>query len=110
MHTLITELERATEGNRELDCAIYLARGGRLGRELRNTDGSYIATEGDEAVPHYTTSMDSAETVVPEGSEYGVGRYRNGRGWAWVSAHGKRPAYEAATPVLALTIAALAGG
>lgn len=64
---LIARLEAATEGSRELDCAIYRTLGGKLGREIRHTNGTYITTEGDESVPHYTTSLDAVMLLVPEG-------------------------------------------
>ena len=48
--TLIEKLEGATEGSRELDAEIHVAVGGT-----------------EFTVPYYTTSIDAALTLVPEG-------------------------------------------
>jgi len=54
--SVIQKLEQATEGSWELDCEIY---------EI------FHGPEGDEPWPgcpaHYTTSVDAALTLVPEG-------------------------------------------
>lgn len=117
---LIAKLEAATEGSRQLD--------GEIGRAVGYVASSWwgaIAFRWNEgecwgSVPDFTTSLDAALTLVPEG-------------WGWLArSHDGSPAYDgtgrgrggfanvnigrddaqfftefAATPALALCIAAL---
>lgn len=112
MTDLISKLEAAAEGSRELD------------KEIWKACGSHISTIGTERWPNrigevshfisiecpdYTTSIDAALVLVPEG-------------WCWVAgnelenfasvkpdhnAHDKILSSSSATPALALCIAAL---
>lgn len=56
MDDLIARLEKATEGSMELDDAIHLS----LGEKLSDDDSIVF-------VPFYTTSLDAALSLVPEG-------------------------------------------
>lgn len=109
MTDLLTRLENAKEGSRELDWAI---------RDQVCADAGEISSH---IAPHYTTSLDAALTLVPEGGE------ENGEGWrigiergpgretywtAWLRRHASDETIEAtaiykAGPALALCIAAL---
>ena len=105
MNNLIAELERATEGSRETD--ITIAR--LMGHQLRV--GPWMAAENPMEpdypatipVPFYTTSLDAARTLGSEDARWKVG---DGKGGPYASVGGPR-IYEAATPILALCIAAL---
>ncbi len=59
--SLITRLEQAPEGSRELDCeihnALYDTRLFVSGSEVKNTNG--IGEVWDADCPHYTTSLDA---------------------------------------------------
>jgi hypothetical protein len=119
---LIERLEDAIEGDAELDEGIaeFLGhevteyRGGIVagwGRRVINYKHGWL--KGDkEPLPHYTTSIDAALTLVPEeiinyGIELYIGAKENGCDFPagqydnWVQVRG------AATPALALCIAAL---
>ena len=122
MTDLITRLETAAEGSRELDAHIHARQ---LGGEFKHFTGggALIVVNGlqhgvaESVLPHYTTSLDAALTLVPEG-------------WAWMvqsipyhwQAHTadlwipsqyskglevEKMRVDAATPALALCIAAL---
>ncbi len=72
MDALIAALEAATEGSRELDDAVFLATHPDQG--TTSEDGEYwYAAHLDEdggpwmLLPFYTTSLDAALTLVPEG-------------------------------------------
>jgi hypothetical protein len=88
---LIARLEAAAEGSRELDAAIAVAVFG---------GGSH----DPGTAPHFTTSLDAALTLVPEGRGW-LMRSVGGRGFAAISNAGE--ASQAKTPALALCIAAL---
>lgn len=63
MDDLIRRLEAATEGSHELDCEVY-----RWWRQ--NTPPPALGaiwTTDEEYTPHYTTSLDAALSLVPEG-------------------------------------------
>lgn len=64
LDTLIERLESATEGSRELDRAIEEWR-------LDPYDEAPFHLR-DESIPHYTTSLDAALTLVPEHCSYTV--------------------------------------
>ena len=81
--TLIAELERATEGSRDLDARIYCMLNERivhsrlpigytmkdLGNKHRNMGlavSQFIHSDRGPS-PHYTTSLDAALTLVQEG-------------------------------------------
>jgi hypothetical protein len=91
---LIAKLEEAEEGSRELDCEIYVALGNPLLRAVGKA-------------PRYSSSLDAALTLVPEGSyaKLQIGR-NHAKGWAWVELRDVE-AVARSTPALALCIAAL---
>lgn len=77
------KLEAATEGSRELDALVWCAVNGvefLYGDGMsytrcnvfnfRNSDGH---ARGFSGHPAYTTSLDAARTLVPEGMKWGVG-------------------------------------
>lgn len=118
MKELIEKLEAAPEGSRELDAEIA---------RWAHGDAAYLDQPYSTPMP-YTTSLDAAMTLIPEGRTYGVGETRyythpltsetlepDGKifGWARVTkdtpivASGEEFEAEAPTPALALTIAAL---
>ena len=127
MKDLITRLEEATEGSRELDAEIHCAitpgrivhpKGERgytqddLLHEARNTrlaQAQFISRSRGPS-PHYTTSIDAALTLVPEGCAWGC-TFACGTSKP-VASCGPWDTYpvsirNAATPALALCIAAL---
>lgn len=82
--TLIARLEAATEGSRELDAEVHTAVNDGWIRHPKCPSGIVISDAGSEAAnraraetpyifsnrrpaPHYTTSLDAALTLVPEG-------------------------------------------
>ena len=95
MTDLITTLEAAAEGSRELDEAIGVLMGYEIGKDIGLS-------------PHYTTSLDMAILLVPPGANYGF--LSEGTAWVWPNGgfdllagiEGKAP-----TPALALVIACL---
>ena len=130
MMDLIKRIEAATKGSRELDAEVYntTPENGRVAMRLpmekwrgRFDDGWYVVRSDKgaedkypERLPHYTTSIDAALTLVPEGAwdwsvhEYLTSSYQN-RALAKVG-----PAVEdrhvhgsGRKPALALCIAAL---
>lgn len=62
---LIKRLEDAAEGSRELDLAIQI-KFGRIYATWNDVPMPEGSTD-DTVVPHYTTSLDAAMTLVPEG-------------------------------------------
>lgn len=61
MDDLIAKLEAATEGSRELDCAIAIAVGhSGFVAVVRYDHGTVIEND----FPHYTTSLDAALTLA----------------------------------------------
>lgn len=115
--TLIARLEAAAEGSRELDAEIAiflnpkLAEWERFGGELHGPSDSIFHA------PHYTTSIDAALALVPEGWAWFAQRigqpFSTGFARLWLPAARtkglKIEQYqsEAATPALALVIAAM---
>ena len=125
---LIARLEAATEGSRELDAEIwrvadppackiadYQSRAftGRDWTEEEKAEA--VAARMKRLAPHFTTSLDAALTLVPEGCAFRLQKNLNGKYWVsmqrkfpdqelgfdiWVDAYGP-------TIVLALCIAAL---
>lgn len=107
---LIAKLEAASEGSRELDVAIHHGRAAAhkhlpsgftmkdLGNPHRNRGlaGSKFIYPDRGPAPHYTTSIDAALTLVPEGWTP----------WDLIASHCTPDEFDAA-PALALTIAAL---
>lgn len=109
---LIANLADAKVGNAMLDFKIARVLKGR-GTDYRQwtmahnyvdwLDGGHEDMTG---TPRYTTSLDAALLLVPEGEPWNIGRETsNDHGIAWVGGNGKT--ITAATAVLALCIAAL---
>ena len=69
MNDLIAKLEAATEGSRELYIAIYTEG---LGKRATNHDSltdDQRARHFETFAPDFTTSLDAAMTLVPEGCD-----------------------------------------
>lgn len=125
--SLIERLEAASKGSREMDAEIDCVVRDRMTHKL--LPPGFTMTRGDDAIentsiarapyihrdrgpaPNFTTSIDAAITLVPEGWDYCVRGGYSGVGVVWVQfmASPGRDfiSVEAATPALALCIAAL---
>lgn len=115
--TLIEQLEKAGEGNRELDVEIWAFDGDVSGKvEFGVEDYSdsvnreYVKVGSLSAwldeIPYYTTNLQDALGLVPPKRAYAILVYENRRASAAI---GEPPQFEgdAATPALALCIACL---
>ena len=89
MDNLIAELERATKGSREFDVRIEITRRSFLAglgaaavaveiARIKSQIGFAKFAEGEE-VPHFSTSLDAALTLVPEGWRWTVGKQNIGK-------------------------------
>lgn len=133
LSTLIEELENAREGSRGLDARIavmadydYTDVHGWKFIEVFWYFRSLTASDIDSwHVPHYTTSLDAALMLVPEGLSASATQHGNGRGsaeiWRWAAEKFATDPEDmkrrngsfthqnigAATPALALCIASL---
>jgi len=120
MTDLLTRLEAAEEGSRELDAEIeiavlpaYMVTKDAEGFVQINMHGTALtpvwADYNPHSAPHYTTSIDAALTLIPDGWRYW--HYWTGvYGAAVFPTRGGGPrikVHDAATPALALCIAAL---
>ena len=110
MGDLVQELERATEGSRDLDQEIrkllvaQKLSAGQGGAEVRQDMGHWSLGYPDSNIPHYTTSLDAALTLVPPNVTWRVkGGPQKRQISAWVAGW---DGY-ASTPALALCIAVL---
>lgn len=93
---LVAKLEAATEGSRELDYAVEMSR-----YDPETMYALNLKLSGD--LPHYTTSLDAALTLVPEGYCWSIGFAGRTIANVW-----KTPTpSKGGTPALALCIAAL---
>jgi hypothetical protein len=107
MDKLIAKLAAASEGSRALDADVAETQGWSS-----DADDNWIGPGGAIASPHYTTSLDAALTLVPEGYLWLLGNtgLSDGRG-AYrgdVYCHPRGGAIGVSnTPTLALCIAAL---
>ena len=76
MNNLIAELERATEGSRELDAKIAVAAHPLLATFRDDPErgaGHWISDhDGPVYALDYTTSLDAAVMLLPEGLQYGI--------------------------------------
>ncbi len=117
---LLSRLEALTGPDREVDGAIYCAVGHRM---IAECWPHWTAAQRDLATPHYTASLDAALTLVPAGWQWQVSNRapppHAGRAFLDNKAHpfvgigaARNPELirienTAATPVIALCIAAL---
>ena len=68
MNKLIAELEQATEGSRELEMQIGILLGWKAPHAKYAEWGMWLSPGGEsEQLPWFTTSLDAALTLVPEG-------------------------------------------
>lgn len=127
---LIARLEAAAEGSRELDAHIDAVINGRdvirvegdFSLATRHTPGRYWYDSVHFAdAPNYTTSIDAALTLIPEGfavRDFSIwpgcrptvrilGTHRERDGLYWHNGTDGRWEAQGATPALALCIAAL---
>jgi len=109
---LIAELERATEGSRELDLAICRGIGAAVIASPRRPVVKFARGDHWRSPPAYTTSLDAALSLVPEGWSWMVRNVHGNMGGPQGVAYCTRPDTDnetarAATPALALVIAAL---
>lgn len=69
---LVERVEAATEGSRELDREIVTALYGEPIYDAEQPWGTYWNNDGcdveEDDIPSYTTSIDAAMTLVPEGA------------------------------------------
>ena len=131
--TLIEELEQASEGSRDLDIAIRFETIGDVARcnydefswcsdedcecpgcgkwlGMHDKRGSYPARwQDDKRLPHYTTNLQDALELVPEGWNWHLITEFDGINAAvWPPGNAEDfPEITAPTPALALCIAAL---
>ena len=113
MTDLIKQLEAATEGSRTLDYEIARELQWRFSEEEEFKEfGSFwrdAMTDEWKQLPWWTTSIDAALTLVPEGLRWTLGYEPTGKlnYWAWVwTDDGPCEAYKP-TPALVLCIAIL---
>lgn len=109
MTALIELLESATEGSRELDVEIVFAlypesiyQPQCVGEEPIFWSEPYYKQE----CPAFTTSIDAALTLVPDGRIWTLGTYADHSGYR-AALDSQSESTKAATPALALCIAAL---
>ena len=101
MKDLLSRLEQALEGSRDLDRDIH--------EQLTDPETVAPFPSRWDAIPHYTTSIDAALTLVPEGCAWGCtsacGTSKPVASCGPISGpvHGTK----GATPALALCIASL---
>ena len=115
MDSLIAELEAAAEGNRELDYAIAKEMGWQFSGEHTFKEHGFFwrdaTTDEWKQLPRWSTSLDAALTLVPEGFVWRVSTDFGPIAWAAVSGHKgifwADTKSEALTAALALCIAAL---
>lgn len=102
--TLAERVEQASGPDRVLEAEIYRGLAGLPIYGVLTPQG-----EVADRVPHFTSSLDAAMTLVPEGLDFGCGsKDATGKAWAWVGVfNGWDEIANAATPALALAAAAL---
>ena len=119
MQELISKLEAASGGSKELDAEIADAVG-VASRSRRTASGKskgrewFVDSHGGvqtwaQDPPPYTTSLDAALTLVPEGWTGIIPVSGGDDAWLWQSGGGagRGVRVSGTTPALALTIAAL---
>lgn len=114
---IISKLEKATGPSRYLDAEIAAAVGLDTGMFIWDGQRNFVGVQNNITVPHYTSSIDSALMLVPEGKYWEVAfglptptiktRY-------WGQVYGDEDAYDlahpicpGATPAIALCVASL---
>lgn len=105
MTPLITALEAATEGSRELDAVIYEALGYKVKRAAgwsRGVRWRFLNDGRWQVMADYTTSLDAALTLAPEGAQIECSMSHD---WAWWKIDGHEGAHR--DKWLAACIAAL---
>lgn len=119
--SLIEALRQATEGGRELDARILCAKQGyqfveyhpMLRAEFRVDGVGHNVVAYENEIPRYTTSLDAALTLVPEGCYptdlcWGPAKESASAYLAWpAKPYAKQVSGHGATDALALCIAAL---
>ena len=110
MDDLIARLEAATEGSRELDAQIFFA----LQPEYHGTAvskpayGVFLRGYGSDGdLPHYTTSIDAAVTLIEGGNLWHVCKRERSPCYLAAVLQPHEGFSKASTPALALCIAAL---
>lgn len=114
---LADRLKAASSPDREFDLEILCATSGCDWRWAPNFPGNKVAEANDYGwgapenrvlkVDHFTSSIDSALTLVDQNFRVDVQRGKSGDGYACIwGAHGNRSS-RAATPALALCVANL---
>lgn len=114
MKDLITRLEAATEGSRDLDAAVHFQDFKTAEVHKVTTlegdfweiqeDGVRIGKVWNLDLPHYTTSLDAAVSLVPEGCLWSV--HHDGMA-IFTDQNLEEYDVDAATPALALCAASL---
>jgi hypothetical protein len=118
MNELIAKLEAATKGSRELDLDLWWECKANRGSSNSPMPEDYRRSNLKmNDAPRYTTSLDAAMTLVPEGWSIGLGDLRSYNPIIWrahLRDHNNPSAStrdwkegHAPTPALALCIAAL---
>lgn len=124
MKDLIAKLEDATEGSRELDAEISAAIGNVVepcgandwavlyGTKIVEGSEGRLEDEDWRELEHYTTSLDAALTLVPEGYLWQIKQAVQCCALVWAlevdyDDHPVPTGYSTTHPALALTIAAL---
>ena len=112
MKELIAKLEKASEGSRELDCDIPESLGWPVRRKPPSYKNPWCRApewKSIRTVPHYTTNIDAALQLVPEGFQWEVRHIPTDEGSNYSAQANWQPTGRcyAATPALALCIAAL---
>ncbi len=117
LRELIARLEKATGPDRELDRLIQEARGicthRKFTRYVYQDDSGFTCNDcgedlyGNRGWPAFTSSIDAAVSLVPEGRDWLVGTHQGAATAVVTRADDEGNWVVAATPVLALCIAAL---
>jgi hypothetical protein len=100
MENLIAELERATEGSLELDLAISEQIGDfQQSKKDYEQDGRWSGK-----LPLYTTSLDAALTLVPDGWHVNITGEQGSSGWGVCLTSGQLQEKIGLAPTLALAL------
>lgn len=112
--TLIAKLEAAKEGSRELDAEIHLVIAPEFAKwpydPVLGVSGLWFHNHGEAYAPHYTTSLDAAMTLKPDGHRLRLWQHHTGVWGCDLFPDGGgtlHRVHDKATPALALVIACL---